>query len=146
LHGARGQVEGGHAFGSVERADAPAGARANVDEAPASAEGGTDQVNGACDLRQCAPDRGSYRRVFSVDEAGDLDRRFLVEVSGAVVRLLGAQATNVMRRLGFASFQSLTPFNLTGNEPLSDHSVSRRVVEWYAPYGLATPVRRESFG
>src|SRR6202030_1374956 len=92
LNGAWVGVEGGGTLDGVEGGDASAGSGSDVDEAPTAAEGGSDEIDGTRDLRQSAGHGEGDGDVFGVDEGRDLEGRFLVEVEGGVVGLLGAEA------------------------------------------------------
>jgi hypothetical protein len=85
-------VEGGLTFDSVESGDAAAGSGADVDEASTAAEGGGDLIDGASDLRQSARYCEAYGGIFGIDELGDFEGRFLVEIVGCLVGLLGTEA------------------------------------------------------
>src|SRR5450755_3940756 len=72
LHGARVGVEGGRNLAGVECAEAAAGSGADVDEASTLADSGSDQIDGAGNLRQGAADGGGDGGVFVVHQGGDL--------------------------------------------------------------------------
>jgi hypothetical protein len=98
-------VECGHALGSVEGGNAPAGPGADVDEASAPAEGGSNEIDRARDLRQGAGYGQRDSSIFSVDKAGNVERRFLIEVVGGVVGLFGAELAE--HGFGFADWSQL---------------------------------------
>ena len=85
LHGAASDVESGRALGGIEGGDASAGAGADVNQASTLAESGGNEVDGAGNLRQGAADGESDGGVFSVDEVGDLEGGFLIEIGGGWV-------------------------------------------------------------
>ena len=84
-------VEGGWALGSVERAETPAGSRANVDEAASSLKRFCDLVNSASDLRQGGLHGGGNFGVLGIDDAGDFQGGLQVEIPGGRVGLLGGE-------------------------------------------------------
>src|SRR6202023_2183239 len=85
-------VESGRTLDSVEGGDASAGSGAHVDEASAAAEGGGDEIDGARNLGKNAGHGESDGEIFGVNQSGDFEGRFLVEVEGGVVGLFGTQS------------------------------------------------------
>src|SRR5579864_5665784 len=97
LHEAGRSGEGGRNFGSVEGADAPAGAGADVEKPSALAEMGGHEVDGAGDLRQRVLDGGGDFGVFGIDDAGNLEGGLEVEIAGMGVRTFGGQVLQTAR-------------------------------------------------
>ena len=91
LHEAGRSREGGRNFGSVEGADAPAGAGADVEQSSALAEMGGHEVDGAGNLRQRVLDRCGDFGVFGIDDAGNLEGGFEVDVVGLGIGTFGGQ-------------------------------------------------------
>jgi len=85
---------------------ASAGTGADVDEASTLAQGRGDLIDGAGNWRERAADGSGDGCVFFIDQRGDFPGRFLVEVAGGGVGLLGYQG----QRLAFACGSSRAPF------------------------------------
>ena len=68
------EVEGRRTLGGIECRNAAARAGAHIEQAATSAESMGDQVDGACNLRQGAFDRGRDLPVFEIDDARDFER------------------------------------------------------------------------
>ena len=91
LHSVVIDVEGWRTLRGIQRAEAAAGSSANVDESASLLKGFGDQVNCACDLRQGGFYGGGNFRVLRIDDAGDFERGFLVEIPGGAIGLFGGQ-------------------------------------------------------
>lgn len=91
-------VEGGEDFDGVEGGDASAGSGAYVDEASTAAERGGNLVDGVANLRQDAGYGEGDGGVFGINESGDFECGFSVEVLGRVVGLLGAEPAESGRK------------------------------------------------
>ena len=76
----RGSGEGRLAFGCVERRDASGGAGADVDQAPATAQGLGDRLGDGGDLPRGRRDCGGDGLVLRVHQLDELDRRAQVVV------------------------------------------------------------------
>ena len=85
LHHLRARAECRRAFGRIEHREAPAGARADVDES-AAVRGFHDRVDGARDLRQFSANRERHARIFAIQDAQNFERGFAVQASRAWIR------------------------------------------------------------
>ena len=92
LDHARVHVKGGRTFDGVEGGDASAGAGAYVDQTPALGECRGDQIDRLRDLPESALHGGGNLGIFSVDDAGDFERRLAIEIDGGGVCFLGTEA------------------------------------------------------
>src|SRR5258708_2631296 len=101
------RVGGREGLDGVEGGDAGAGAGAAVDEVPPVAKSGGELFDGAGDLREGTGYGEGDGGVFSVDEGGDFEGGFAVEVLGGSVELFGAEAAES----GRVRFQSW-PFRM----------------------------------
>lgn len=95
LHGAWIGVEGGRNFRGVESAEAAAGSGAHIDEASTLADAGGDQIDGAGNLRKRAAHCGGDGGIFVVHEAGDFERRHLIETARAGKNLFGGKVAKI---------------------------------------------------
>ncbi len=70
--------ERGRAFGGVEGRESAAGSRADVVKISAALERIHDDVDGADNMRQLAPDRPCHTPVLSIQGAQDAERGFSI--------------------------------------------------------------------
>ncbi len=129
LDGAGTDVECRRTLGGVEGSDASAGAGADVDEASAFAEGGGYEIDGAGDLGKSTRHGESDRGIFGVDEGSDLEGGLAIEIGGVGVRLLGAQAAEILLILFFLFFLVFQQLSLSGRLVLSFNDC---IVEFWA--------------
>jgi hypothetical protein len=98
LHQLRIAAEGWRALAGVEDAESPRGAGADVEEAPAGAEGVLDAADGAGDLFALRGDRVRDSAVLSGHDIDDLERRGEVDVGRARVAVFGDARVERSRR------------------------------------------------
>ena len=85
-------TEGGRTLGSIEDAEAAAGAGPDIEEASTAADVVDDAVDGTGDGGKFAGDGESDAAVFAIHDADDFERRHVVQIAGSEIALLGAAA------------------------------------------------------
>ena len=81
-------IKGRWTLGGIERAEATAGSSADVDQAASLFQSFRDQIDCAGDLRQGSFHGSGNFGVLRIDDVGDFERGFQVEISGGAVGLL----------------------------------------------------------
>src|ERR1700690_220623 len=99
-------VKRGWTLCRIERRNASAGARADVDESSAPLQGICDQTDSARDLREGTPHCVHHLGVLGVDDADYFQRRLQIQVSRSTVWLLGSEPAKILSRLIRSSLQS----------------------------------------
>jgi hypothetical protein len=89
LYHARACAESRRTLGGVEYAEASAGSCAHVNEPAARLKCFLDRCYGTRNVRQFAPNGGSDARIFAIQNAENLQRRFSIEPARVQVALFG---------------------------------------------------------
>ena len=95
-HHLRRRAERRRTLGRVEHAEPAAGARADVDQASAGAEGGLDQVHQRARSPRAPGDGAGHARVLGADEIDDLERGGGVDGGAAGIAPLGQARVEVV--------------------------------------------------
>src|SRR5215469_7666782 len=95
LHGAWASVEGGWNLGGIQRAEPSTGTGADIDESSPASQALGDDINRAGNLRQGPADGLRDRGVFVVHEAGNFERRHLIEIRSCGKNLFAGKLSEV---------------------------------------------------
>src|SRR5258707_15695273 len=87
-------IEGGRTLRGVECGKPAAGPSANINQPATVADGFGNRVDGQRDLRQRFLHGSSHFLVFLINDAGDLQRGFGVQIRGSEVGLLRPELTD----------------------------------------------------
>src|SRR5512146_2043181 len=87
----RGDVKGGDALGGVERAEASAGSRTDINKTPSGRTGLSYEIDSLGDGRKLFGDGLGDVLVLGVDDASDFESRFFVEIDGVGIGDFGAE-------------------------------------------------------
>ena len=91
----RARAERRRAFAGIEDPEAAGGAGANVDQAPAVLDGGSDFIHHLGNLRQIGGDRLGYQLVLLVDNRQHVDGGQGVYIGAIGIAALGQQCAQV---------------------------------------------------